>query len=156
MIRFLMSYGDGRSSFPNMKTVMIFGTFDILHVGHLDLFKQAKKLGERLIVVVARDLNVKKVKKNGAINDEKERLELLQHVNLVDTAVLGGTKDVYRVIKQNKPDVIALGYDQKEFTDKLESKLKEFKFTTKIVRLKPYKAGTKKSGTIKSLLLKSL
>lgn len=135
---------------------MIFGTFDILHLGHLDLFRQARKLGDYLIVVVARDVNVKKIKKNQAINNEKERLELLQHIDLVDKAIWGDTRDVYKVIRTYKPDVIALGYDQKEFTDTLKDKIKEFKLAAKVVRLKPYKAGTKKSGKIKSLLLKSL
>lgn len=139
-----------------MKTVMVFGTFDILHVGHLDLFKQARKLGDYLIVVVARDVNVKKIKQSQAINNETERLELLQHINLIDKAIWGDTRDVYKVIRTYKPHVIALGYDQKEFTDKLNDKIKEFKLTTKVVRLKPYQPIAKKSSKIKSRLLKSL
>ncbi|OGH64225.1 MAG: hypothetical protein A2821_04000 [Candidatus Magasanikbacteria bacterium RIFCSPHIGHO2_01_FULL_41_23] len=139
-----------------MKTVMVFGTFDILHVGHLDFFKQARKLGDYLLVVVARDVNVKKIKQNEAINNEKERLELLQHIDLIDKAIWGDTRDVYKVIRTYKPDVIALGYDQKEFTDTLKDKMKEFKLSTNVVRLKPYHAENKKSGKIKSILLKSL
>lgn len=143
-------------NFCSMKTVMIFGTFDILHVGHLNLFKQARKFADKLIVVVARDVNVEKIKKNNSINNEKERLELLQHIDLIDKAIWGDTRDVYKVIRTYKPDVIALGYDQKEFTDKLKDKIKEFKLTTKVVRLKPYQPTTKKSSKIKSGLLKSL
>lgn len=139
-----------------MKMVMIFGTFDILHLGHLNLFKQARQFGDKLIVVVARDVNVKKNKKNKSVNNEKERMELLQHIDLIDTVMLGDTHDPYKMIKKFKPEIIGLGYDQIEFTDKLKDKLKEFKLTTRVVRLKPYHPKTKKSNKIKSLLLKSL
>ena len=47
-----------------MKKVMVFGTFDGLHEGHLDFFRQAREYGDYLIVAVARDVNVKKIKKS--------------------------------------------------------------------------------------------
>jgi FAD synthetase len=139
-----------------MKTVLLFGTFDILHIGHLNLLKQARKYGDRLIVVVGRDATVKKVKGQLPIHSEKERLELLQHIDLVDAAMLGDKTDMYKKIKEIKPDVIALGYDQEMFVDKLQDMLDKFKFKTKIVRLKAYKANTHKSGKIKQKLLQSV
>ena len=45
-----------------MVTVMAFGTFDVLHPGHHFYLEQARKLGDNLVVVVARDANVKKLK----------------------------------------------------------------------------------------------
>lgn len=139
-----------------MKTVLLFGTFDLLHAGHLNLFKQARKLGDKVIVIVARDVNVKKIKGELPLNSEKERLELLQHLDLIDQAVLGSKTQVYGIIKKIKPNVIALGYDQAAFIDSLQIKLAAFKLNPKIVRLKPYQAGSKKSSRLKKQLLKSV
>ncbi|MCH9030625.1 MAG: adenylyltransferase/cytidyltransferase family protein [Bacteroidetes bacterium] len=55
------------------RVVMIFGTFDILHKGHLNLFDQAKKHGDFLIAVIARDKTVVKVKDREPKHNEKER-----------------------------------------------------------------------------------
>ncbi len=138
------------------KTVMIFGTFDILHSGHLSLMRQAKKLGETLIVVVARDQRVKKIKGSFPIHSEHERVDFLSEITLVDRVILGGARDVYQVIKKIKPGIIALGYDQKIFVDDLQSTLDRFSLSTKIVRLKPYKSKTRKSDIIKKHLLKTV
>jgi len=137
-----------------MKKVMVFGTFDIVHLGHLNLFKQAKKLGNYLVVVVGRDTTSKKIKKITLVHNEKERLEFLKSIKLVDQAVLGNKIDYYKIIKTEKPDVIALGYDQQNFIDKLEEKIKEFKLNTKVVRLKSYKPEKHKSGKIRKKISK--
>lgn len=139
-----------------MKTVLLFGTFDILHVGHLNVFKQARKLGDRVVVIVGRDANVKKIKGRAPLNSETDRLELLKHIDLIDEAILGAKNNVYELIKKIKPTVIALGYDQQAFTEKLQDKLVEFKLKTKIVRLKPHRATCKKSSKLKARLLKNI
>ncbi len=139
-----------------MKTVLLFGTFDLLHAGHLNVFKQARKLGDRVVVIVARDVNVKKIKGTLPLNTEKERLELLQHIDLIDEAILGAKDNIYQIIKIIKPQVIALGYDQEAYTEKLPEKLLEYKLNVKIVRLKPFQIKSKKSSKLKSQLLKSL
>ena len=139
-----------------MKKVMVFGTFDIVHLGHLNLFKQAKKLGDYLVVVVGRDITSKKIKKSTLVHNEKERLEFLKNIKLVDQAVLGNKIDYYKIIKTEKPDVIALGYDQQNFIDKLEEKIKEFRLNTKVVRLKSYKPEKHKSGEIRKKLLNKM
>ncbi|PJA89781.1 MAG: FAD synthase [Candidatus Magasanikbacteria bacterium CG_4_9_14_3_um_filter_32_9] len=132
-----------------MKKIMVFGTFDIFHYGHLQLLKQAKKLGDHLTVVIARDENVIKIKKIKPYHTEKERMEIMESLKMIDSAILGDKKDVYKVIKQEKPDVIALGYDQNVFVDKLENYLKKEKINSIIVRLKPYKEKRLKSRLIK-------
>lgn len=139
-----------------MKTVLLFGTFDLFHAGHLHLLKQARKLGTNLVVVVARDSNVLKAKGHAPLHSEKERAELLRHLDLIDQVVLGDTRDVYKVIKRIKPEVIALGYDQHHFVDKLEQKLRDFQLRTKIVRLRPHQELSKKSSKLKAHLLKTL
>lgn len=139
-----------------MKTVLLFGTFDVLHVGHLNVFKQARKLGDKVVVIVGRDVNIKKNKGREPLNSEKDRLELLKHIDLIDEVKLGSKNNVYALIKTIKPDVIALGYDQEAYTAKLQSKLIEFKLKTKVVRLKPFKIDTKKSSKLKAKLLQSV
>lgn len=133
-----------------MKTVMVFGTFDILHLGHISLFQQAKKYGEKLIVVVAQDARVKELKKRAPIHTAKERKALLDHIDLIDKVILGSKTDVYNVVKKYKPDVIALGYDQVWFVDTLEEKIQEFGLQTKIVRLRAFKEYKYKGSKIRS------
>ena len=135
---------------------MVFGTFDIVHLGHLNLFRQARKLGDYLVVVVARDKTSKKIKKITLVNNEKERLEFLKNIKSIDQAILGDKIDYYKVIKTEKPDVIALGYDQDNFIDKLEDKIKEFKLNTKVVRMKSHKPEQHKSGNIRKKISRML
>lgn len=132
-----------------MRQVLVFGTFDILHAGHIHFLKSAKKLGEVLTVVVARDVTVKLLKKKQSVHTETERATILREIRCVDAVVFGDSElNVYAVIKKIKPDVIALGYDQVAFTKTLQEKINEFKLNTKIVRLKPYKNKTHKSSKI--------
>lgn len=130
-----------------MKTVMIFGTFDLLHKGHIDFFKQARKYGDYLIIAVARDKTVKKIKSRKPHYDEKQRLDAVKPY--ADKAVLGYLEDKYKNIEKYKPDVICLGYDQKDFTEKLEKELKKRDIKSKIIRLNPYKPDIYKSSKLK-------
>lgn len=130
--------------------VMVFGTFDIFHPGHRSFLRQAKKCGNYLIVVVARDKTVEQVKKHTTINNEKKRKETIRESGLVDEVILGSLKDKYAVIKKHKPNVICLGYDQKFFIDKLEEKIAEFGLKkTKIFKLKPFKPEMYKSSKLR-------
>ncbi len=131
-----------------MKKVMTFGTFDIFHPGHASYLAQAKKLGECLIVVVARDENVARYKKQDTRNKEKARLRVVTSSGLADSVVLGSLRNQYAVIEKFRPDVIALGYDQKVDMRELKSKLQEFSLETKIVRLKAYKPEVYKSSKL--------
>ena len=128
---------------------MVFGTFDILHKGHLNFFKQAKKHGNYLIAVIARDRTVKRIKKKAPKHHEMFRLLNVALAKTVNIAVLGDLKDPYKVIQENKPKIICLGYDQNSFSDKLEDELKKRKLKIRIIRLKPYKAHKYKSSKLK-------
>lgn len=134
------------------KTVLVFGTFDIVHLGHLNFFQQAKRLGEKLVVVVARDSRVKRIKGKRPFNGEHERMELLKHIDYIGEVRLGDEKDVYKVVTQVKPDVIALGYDQSDFVQGLNEYIKKSKKKIRVVRLKPYKSNRYKTGKIKEYL----
>ena len=122
-----------------MKKVLVFGTFDGLHPGHIDLFGQAKKLGDRLAVVVARDVTANKIKGHFPKRSELLRLKAVKQCKLIDEAVLGNVGDPYAIIADIKPDIIALGYDQISFTENLDQELKKAGIAAGIVRLRPYK-----------------
>lgn len=130
---------------------MVFGTFDILHQGHLSFFKQARGLVKNpfLIVSMARDVNVKKIKGRKAVNNEKKRLAKLKTLKLVDKAVLGGIIHHLPHIVKEKPAIIALGYDQKYYTKNLKSELTKRGLNVKIIRLKAFKPKIYKSSKIK-------
>ncbi len=96
-----------------MVKVMASGVFDILHVGHLFYLKEAKSYGTELIVVVARDETVRKLKKRDPIVPEHIRLEIINSLKPVDIAILGRTDDFYKTVEEIKPDIIVLGFDQK-------------------------------------------
>lgn len=132
-----------------MKKILVFGTFDGLHEGHKDFFRQAKEHGEYLVVVVGRDSTVLSVKKKLPKQNENKRLEAVQKAPYVDYARLGNEGvSKYEVIKEVKPDIICLGYDQTFFVGKLEDKIKEFGLSTKTVRLAPYKPEIYKSSLL--------
>lgn len=131
------------------KKVLVFGTFDIFHKGHESFLRQAKRHGETLVVVVARDETVKEVKGKLPRNKEKDRLERIWKSRLAEEAVLGGLKNKYAIIRKIEPDAICLGYDQAAFVDKLREKLLAFGMgDVKIKRLKAYRPEVFKSSLI--------
>lgn len=132
--------------------IMVFGTFDCLHPGHINFFEQARKLSKNayLIVSIARDVNVRRIKGKLPENFEKERLNLINNCRLVDLVVMGDMASPTKHIFKVKPDIIALGYDQFAYTDDLKEKLKVKLPNIKIVRLKPYKEKAYKTSLIKN------
>jgi len=137
-----------------MTTAMLFGTFDIIHPGHINLFKQAKKHADDLIIIVARDKTVKRIKGFFPSLPEIDRKRNLEHFDTSFKVILGDLDDPYLAIREFKPEVICLGYDQKEFTDRLEHVLKEEGIKAKVIRLEPYKDKIYKSYLLKQKLKK--
>jgi FAD synthetase len=119
-----------------MKTVMAFGCFDILHPGHIAYLEEAKKLGDELIVVIARDHAIRAGKKREPVFGEKARRHLVGSLKFVDEAILGDKLDYFKLIKTHKPNVIALGYDQKPGEGELQKKLAKLGLKAKVVRIK--------------------
>ena len=120
---------------------MVFGTFDGLHKGHLDFFRQAKNFMKNsfLIVSIARDKNVLKIKGQKTKLKDKERRDLVKKCDLVDKVVLSGKVNYLPHILKEKPDIIGLGYDQVAYVENLKKDLKNKGLLVKIIRLKPYK-----------------
>ncbi len=92
------------------------GVFDILHPGHLYYFEESSKLGDELVVVLARDSRIDKK----TYFDEKERLQMIQGLRVVDEALLGSEGDIYSTVQEINPDVITLGYDQNHSEKKVK------------------------------------
>ncbi|MHA1969171.1 MAG: adenylyltransferase/cytidyltransferase family protein [Candidatus Hodarchaeales archaeon] len=111
----------------NLKLVLLGGVFDIVHLGHLETMKTAKKFGDMLLIVVASDETVKSSKGRAPINSQKNRAELLSHFNIVDI-VHKGSPDPSKfldVVIDYHADVIALGYDQGSMETRLYELLNE-------------------------------
>ena len=133
----------------NKKIVMAFGTYDLFHAGHDYFLRKAKSLGDYLIIIVARDNTVKKIKGQFSIQNERERQKALKKLDYVDKVILGEKVDKYKVIKKLKPDIIALGYDQLVFTYKLKKLIIDENLNTEIIRLEPYEPTIYKSSLMK-------
>lgn len=134
---------------------MVFGTFDGLHPGHLNFLKQAKKsvkkpLKSFLTVSIARDKNVFRIKGAHPRRNEQDRMSLLKKCGLADKVILSGIKNYLPHIIKERPDIIALGYDQKAYVKNLKTDLKKKNLKVKIIRLKPYMAKIYKNKLLKN------
>ena len=137
-----------------MRKILAFGTFDLLHKGHISYLKQAKKFGDELYVLVACDQAVKWAKGFAPEENEKKRLKKVKDLKFVDFAWIGepvmSVEDYLKPINKTKPDVICLGYDQAmEYGKWLAERIKTLEPRPKLVRLKPYKKHIYKTSLIK-------
>jgi len=134
--------------------VLVGGVFEILHPGHVYLLKKAKEYGE-VVVVVARDETIKKLKGREPIIPERQRLEMIRSLKYVDEAILGCEgMDFKKVIECVKPDIILLGPDQSWIEKLLKAELKK-SHNFKLIRLsKRYKGQplTSTSEIVKKVL----
>jgi cytidyltransferase-like protein len=134
-----------------MTRIMVFGTFDNVHEGHLDFFKQARSLGTdpHLIVSVGRDAIVSGIKGKKPRHSEEERRSMVKKSPLVDEVVLGDESGYVEHIKSAKPDIIALGYDQGgRFVEHLERDLAESGMQVKVVRLQAFRPDVYKTSKL--------
>ncbi|MCU0851209.1 MAG: FAD synthase [Candidatus Thermoplasmatota archaeon] len=129
-----------------MVKVMATGTFDLLHMGHIYYLKEAKKLGDRLVVVVATDTTVRKLK-HDPITPQEIRLNLIKELRVVDEAYLGHENDIYTIVEEIKPDIIALGFDQIHNAATILADLKKRKLNIQVVRLSKYQGESDLEGT---------
>ena len=104
------------------------GCFDVLHRGHIELFKYAKSLGDELVVGIDTDEKVKLDKgESRPINNLQDRMFMLQSIKYIDKVIpFDSTLDLNDTIKWYRPDIMVVGSDWKDkkvigkmFADKL-------------------------------------
>lgn len=128
---------------------MATGVFDLLHPGHVYFLREARKLGDELWVVVARDSTARKFK-HEPITPEQSRLQMVESLKPVDRAVLGHEGNIYEILDEIRPDVIALGYDQFHSEDQILQECRKRGLATRVVRLPRFEGdldGTRKIVT---------
>jgi len=97
------------------KIIFTNGCFDVIHAGHIEYLREAKKLGDILIVGLNSDNSVKRLKgKTRPINDEKARAIVLSEFISVDYIVIFQEDTPYDLIKIIKPNILVKGGDWKE------------------------------------------
>ena len=117
-----------------MKIVWTNGCFDILHRGHIELFKYAKSLGDTLLVGVDSDFKVKQDKgEDRPFNNEEDRIELLNSIRYIDKVFLfNTTEQLDRTIRNVQAQVMVIGSDWKGKKVVGESHVEELVFFDRI------------------------
>ncbi|OGS49330.1 MAG: FAD synthase [Euryarchaeota archaeon RBG_16_68_13] len=129
-----------------MVRVMATGVFDLLHPGHIYFLSEARSLGDELVVVVARDSTARKFK-HEPITAEASRVQMVAALKPVDRALLGHEGDIYEILDELRPDVIALGFDQAHNEERVLEECRRRGLRTKVVRLPQFEGdldGTRK------------
>lgn len=114
--------------------VMATGVFDLLHPGHVYFLTEAKKLGDELVVVVARDQTARRLKHEPYV-PEHIRRQMVEALKPVDRAVLGSTTDIYATVVAERPAIIALGHDQAWNETEVERECAARGVPVKVVRI---------------------
>jgi FAD synthetase len=133
---------------------MLFGSFDILHNGHFFLFKEAQKYGN-LIIIVAQDNIIKKTKGKKPHKEISERVDdlekyFIQNKKEMNTPILligDNENEKWSAIKKHKPNIVIVGYDQKDLKKALKKIQKIYKF--KIIQINSFKPNIYKSSILK-------
>jgi rfaE bifunctional protein nucleotidyltransferase chain/domain len=117
-----------------MKTVWINGCFDVLHRGHIELFKYAKSLDSFVVVGIDSDSRVKQLKgPSRPINNQNDRKFFLESIRYIDKVVIFNSEDELRtVISMHSPDIMIVGSDYKDKKVIGSEYSKELKFFNRI------------------------
>ena len=126
---------DWKKLSASKKIVLAGGVFDIIHPGHIHTLNAAKALGDVLVVAIATDKTAQKMKKRPPLHSQELRCELVSSLSMVDVAVIGHEQDIFETVKDVKPNVIVLGYDQVHQEKFISDGCKRINLDVKIVRL---------------------
>ena len=118
------------------KIVLAGGGFDIIHPGHIHTLNAAKALGDVLVVAIATDRTAEKMKKRPPLHNQELRCELVNYLSMVDRAIIGHENDIFETVKEIKPNIIVLGYDQVHQEKFISDGCKRINLDVKIIRLK--------------------
>ena len=143
------------------KTVLTSGAFDLIHYGHIRLLEEAKRLGgpdARLVVIIARDETIRRLKGKRPTFPEDQRRALIEAMEVVDEALLGYEDlDMATVIEKVKPDIIAVGYDQDDIEQMARRIVEERGLDIEVHRLDKFvKEDLDSSSKIKRKIVEDL
>ncbi len=96
------------------KIVFTNGCFDILHVGHVRYLREARELGDVLVIGLNSDSSVSKLKPGRPVNPEAQRAEVLASLESVDYVTIFSEETPYELIRAIMPDVLVKGGDWKK------------------------------------------
>lgn len=132
---------------------LIFGTFDVLHPGHIFLINYAAKYG-KVNVVLTPDELCKKYKGVDVVSEFNARKQRLEKLEAVEKVISADTEpNSYTVLKKIKPSIIILGHDQQSLKQNIKQKLAQFGITAKIIFAPSYRSNLYKSSKLKSLVI---
>ena len=117
------------------KIVLAGGVFDIIHPGHIHTLNAAKALGDVLVVAIATDKIAQKMKKRPPLHNQELRRELVGCLSMVDNAIVGHEDNIFETVKEVKPNIIVLGYDQVHQEKFIDDGCKRINIDVEIVRL---------------------
>ena len=119
--------------------ILASGVFDLVHYGHIRFIEESKKLGgenSRLVVIIARDKTVKRLKGRLPIIPEDQRRAVVESLKPVDEALLGYENLSFEeTIAKVKPDIIAVGYDQLSIENDVKAFIQARGLTIEVVRV---------------------
>ena len=138
--------------------ILASGVFDLVHYGHSRFIEEAKKLGgenSRLVVIIARDKTVKRLKGRLPIIPEDQRRAVVESLKPVDEALLGYENLSFEeTIAKVKPDIIAVGYDQLSIENDVKAFIQARGLTIEVVRVGKFgRADLDSSSKIKRKIL---
>ena len=126
---------DWKKLSASKKIVLAGGVFDIIHPGHIHTLNAAKALGDILVVVIATDKTARKMKKRPPLHNQESRRDLVSCLTMVDMAIIGHEEDIFETVKEVKPNIIVLGYDQVHQDKFIGDGCKRINLDVEIVRL---------------------
>lgn len=118
----------------NYKVVFINGCFDILHMGHIEMFKYAKTMGDYLIVAIDADSRVRELKGcSRPINNQSDRMYMLSSIKYVDEVRIFHTEyELENLVKNINPDIMIVGSDYQNKKVVGSQHAKDLKFFNRI------------------------
>ncbi|MFH1240413.1 MAG: adenylyltransferase/cytidyltransferase family protein [Candidatus Diapherotrites archaeon] len=134
------------------KRVLAFGSFDLVHKGHEHYLREAKKLGTDLVIVIARDETIETIKGKPPRHNEEQRKKDVEALGIADSVVLGNSlknSNKFKIVEDYRPDVIALGYDQKENAETIKQRANLLGWKLDVVRINSFEPENYKSSLLK-------
>jgi len=145
-----MSSDDEREMKTKPRVVVAFGVFDLLHPGHVAFLNEARRHGDRLVVVVTRDERAEIEKGRRPYFCLEERIDMLTALSCVDEAIAGDRMGEWTMIERIRPDVICVGHDQDSCRPKADEQIARLASRPDIVRIQAFNRERYSTSAIRS------